>query len=64
MKNINYTNCYCLALVFLSLITVMITIKVAMVQDDRINDLENQINEIKKEVISHDYQSEMIQLHH
>ena len=42
----------------------MITIKVAMVQDDRINDLENQINEIKKEVISHDYQSEMIQLHH
>lgn len=63
-KKINYMNCYCLALVFISLITVMITIKVAMVQDDRINELESQIKQIKKEVISDDYQSKMIQLHH
>lgn len=64
MKKINYTNCYCLVLVFISLITVMITIKVAMVQDDRINDLENQINKIKKEVITTDCESYMLQLHH
>ncbi len=42
----------------------MITIKVAMVQDDRINDLENQIREIKKEVITTDCESYMLQLHH
>lgn len=61
-KNINFANLYCFIVVILSLITLMITIKIAMVQDDRINDLENQINEIKKEVISQDYQSSMIQL--
>lgn len=62
-KKINYGNCYCLVIALISIVTLMITVKITMVQDDRINDLENQIRQIKKEVISQDYQSAMIQLH-
>ena len=63
-QRINFTNFYCLLLTAAMMITLFISISNTINQTNRIDELEKQIKELKKEVISHDYQSEMIQLQH
>lgn len=62
MKKVNITALYCLVLTLAFIVSTGLSIWRVNITSDRIDDLEKELKEIKKEVVTNDYQS-LIQLH-
>ncbi len=63
MKKVNITAFYCLILTLAFLVSTGLSIWRVNTALDRIDYLEDELKEIKKEVVTNDYQS-LIQLHY